>query len=805
MSPKVADVAACPHCGTAVEGAEDRFCCAGCALASELIRGAGLEAYYREREALPSRPRVDDTGWETVPVEPLPDGGCQVRLQVDGLRCASCVWVTEGVLERTDGVRSVRVSYATGRTTLRWDPEQVALPELVRRIQHLGYRPRLLGEAERPDRSLLLRLGVAAFVAMNVMLLHVSLYAGWMDGMEPRFVALFRWASLVLTTPVALWAAAPFFAGAWAGLRRGFLHMDLPIALAVAVLYGHAVVMTVTGAGESYLDSLAMLVALLLAGRVLEGHGRRRAADAATSLASQLPSTGRRIRRDGGTETVAAESLAAGDRLAVGMGEEFAADGVVRTGGGRVVTALVTGESEPRSVAPGEEVFGGTVLLEGAVEVEVTAAGAESTVRRMAEELRDAAARPAAPGSADRIAPWFTLATLVVAALTLVGWTALAGWGPAVTATVAVLVVACPCALALAGPLTGAAGLGAAARRGLLLRSPDALARLAGVDTVVLDKTGTVTRGLMTVVAADDEALRIAAGLERFSVHPVAGPIVEEAVARGLPLPHAREVRELPGVGVSGWIDGVECHVRGGGPGELQVLRGDRPVGGIRMGDVVRPEAREAVAGLRDMGLEVLLRTGDHESVARRVAGEAGIADWAATRRPEAKAAEVRSIQERGGRVLFAGDGVNDGPALAAAHAGVAMGTGSASSILVADGVVGADSLAPLVAGIRVAREARRTIRASQARSLVYNVLAVALAAAGWVNPLVAAVLMPLSSGLVVAGAAGLERRVARPEGGAGQGGHVPQSGKPGDAPGTAATPEPADPSRDGSPLESAA
>lgn len=765
MPSKSAEVAACPHCGAAVAGSEDAFCCAGCEAADALIRGAGLEEYYRSREALPPRPDTRVSGWETVPVERNEDGTCSVRLQVDGLRCASCVWVTEGVLSRADGVEEAHVSYATGRTLLRWDADRTDLPALVSRIQALGYRPRLLGEERRPDRSLLVRLGVATFVALNVMLLHASIYAGWLDGMAPRFVSLFQWASLALTTPVALWAASPFFAGAWAGIRKGYLHMDLPIALAVSVLYGHGFVVTVFTGGESYLDSLAMLVALLLAGRVLEGHGRRRAAEAATSLAAELPATGRRITADGGVETVPAETLRSGDRVALGAGEEFPADGVIRAGSGHAGMALVTGESVPRTVEEGDEVYGGTLLVDGAVEVVVTASGEEATVHRMARTLQEAASRPMTLGTADRIAPWFTLATLVVAAGTLVGWGVTAGWEPALTATVAVLVVACPCALALSGPLTTAAGLGAAARRGLLLRSPDGLQRLAGVDTVALDKTGTVTAGEMTILEADDETLRIAAGLERFSGHPIARAVVREAVARRIPLPKADEVEEEPGIGVRGRVDGRRWRLRPGGPGELLLLDDAGPRGSLRLGDAIRPDAVAAVNELRAMGLTVQLRTGDHAGVAREVAAATGISDWRAGMKPDEKEAAIREEQAAGRRVLYAGDGINDGPALAAAHASVAMGTGSAASILVADGVVGTEALAPVVSGIRAARVAERAVRQSQVRSIAYNVAAVGLAAAGWVNPLVAAVLMPLSSALVVAGAAGVEAQVGGQDG----------------------------------------
>ncbi|HSJ08567.1 MAG TPA: heavy metal translocating P-type ATPase metal-binding domain-containing protein, partial [Longimicrobiales bacterium] len=466
----------CPHCGTAVEGVQDAFCCAGCEMAFAIISGAGLERYYTERTQYAPRPEPASRGWSAVPVAVRDDGTCETRLMVDGLRCASCVWVVERVLEATPGVVQAHVSYATGRATLRWQQGAAELGDLAGRIAALGYTPRALGEESRPDRGLLLRLGVAAFAAMNVMLLHASIYTGWIDAMDDRYLQLFRWTSLILSTPVALWCASPFFAGALAGLRNRVLHMDVPIALGIVILYGHGVVATLLN-HETYLDSLGMLVALLLAGRMLEGRGRRRAAEAAVSLASSVPHAARRSTTEG-VETVPVAELRIGDTLEVGPGEELAADGIIVRGRGLLRRALLTGEAEPVPVESGDHVEAGTVLLDGAIRVRILAVGGDTVLSRMASQLQAAADRGTQPTAADRIAPLFTALTLAVAVLTFAFWTVAAGIDVAVPIVVAVLVVACPCALALSHPLAAAAGLGAAARRGLLFRSSDALLEL---------------------------------------------------------------------------------------------------------------------------------------------------------------------------------------------------------------------------------------------------------------------------------------------------------------------------------------
>jgi Cu2+-exporting ATPase len=724
-------------------------------MAAAIIRGAGLERYYEERAEYAPRPGPARSGWESVPVTTLADGTTEVRLVVDGLRCASCVWVTEHLLQATPGVEEATVSYATGRASLRWDPEAVDLGILAGKIAALGYRPRLLGEEGKPDRGLLIRLGVAVFCAMNIMMLSVPLYLGWITDLEPRYEALFRWASLLLATPVAVWCAEPFFSGAIQGLKNRVLHMDLPIAIAVAVLYVHGLIATFVGA-DTYLDSLAMLVALLLAGRMLEGRGRRRAAEAALSLAASVPATVRR-RTETGVETVPADALLHGELIDVGAGEEFAVDGMVVEGAGSVRMALITGEAEPVAVGVGGEVVAGSELLDGTVTVRVERVGAETTLQRMAAELRAAADQPVRLTSTDRIAPWFTGATLLVATLTAGGWLLAGDSATALSATVAVLVVACPCALALSRPLAAAAGLGAAARRGLMFRSADGLLDLDDVETVALDKTGTVTRGELTVVRAEDETLRIASGLERFSMHPIARAIVAEAVERGIPLPEGEDVREVAGRGISGRVDAREYRLVAGGPGEVVLSGEGREVGRIELGDVVRPDSAVAVRNLVDRGLEVVLLSGDHADVARRIAEQAGIPEVEARVDPAGKADWVRSRQAAGSQVAFAGDGLNDGPALAAADVGIAMGTGAASSVLVADAVISTWSLMPLAAGFRAAAAASRAIRWNQVRSIGYNIAAVSAAAAGLINPLVAAILMPASSAMVIWGASRVE------------------------------------------------
>jgi Cu2+-exporting ATPase len=755
----------CAHCGTPIElaGQASDYCCSGCETAAAIIRGAGLDQYYAEREARPDRPGgVVVRGWDSVPVVPAADGTVEATLRLDGLHCASCVWVTEQLMARAEGVHEAQVSYGSGKVSLRFDPTRTNLDTILKPVASVGYRPVALSAAEAPDRDLLLRLGVAFFGVANVMLLSISLYLGWFSGMDESYATLFRWIILVISAPVALWAAVPFYLGALAGLRARTLHMDLPVSIGVLVAFAHGVYGAVVGQ-DGYLDSLTMLVAFLLVGRLLEQRGRRHAVEAANALAAQAPRVVRRVQGEV-VEEVPLEALRPGERVEVAAGEEVGADGVVVDGQGELQLALLTGEAEPVPVGPGDKVVTGAVLLRGRLVVQAELAAEDSLLRRMARGLSEAGDKPLTRDLIDRAAPGFTAVTLLAASLTAAGWGWARGGDAALQATIAVLVVACPCALSLARPLAVAAGLGAAARRGLLLRNGESLLRMGEVDTVVLDKTGTVTGGRPVVVEATDEVLRIAAGVERGSIHPVARAIVEEAVLRGIPIPNGLRIIEAAGEGIRGWVDGRAYRLRGDGPGWVALLAldegGERLVGRLRLADRLRPDAARAVAGLRALGLEVQLLTGDHAAVAEHIAAEAGITAVSAGVGPEAKAAHVAALQAAGHKVLFVGDGLNDGPALAAAHVGVAMGSGAASSVLVADAVVAVGALGPVEAGLRASRAAHRVLRRNLVRSLIYNSLAVSAAAAGLINPLIAALLMPASSAMVVLGSLAVEREV---------------------------------------------
>lgn len=771
-----ADTVLCDHCGTpmaaaaaivvaASEGEGRRFCCPGCAAAAELIAAGGFERFYEKREGWSPKPDAlrsvagfDSSWFHDSHVTVRPDGQRETRLFISGVRCTACTWLLERVLGDAPGVAEVHVSYGTDEARIVWNPDATPLSAVAQRIVRLGYEP--LSVTARPERNseLIARLGIAAFCAINVMMLQITLYAGWFGGMAERHAALFRWMALVFATPAALYSSAPFFERAWRGLKAGVLHMDVPVSLAVAIMYAHGLI-SVLMSRDGYLDSMTMLIALLLAGRLIEERGRLRARDAAGALLSSAPETARR-QVGQRIEEVPVQDLAPGDQILIGVGAVVPVDGRVASGTCEVDRSVITGESTPERLGEGAAVASGSLLLSGALVVTVEATHAESTLYRMAKLVSEARGQKApATRLADRIAPWFVAVTLTVAALTFLIWSLMAGPTAALPVTIAVLVVACPCALALATPAALSAGLGAAARRGVFIRQPSTLEGAADIDILLIDKTGTLTEGKLRVEEADDELLRLASGLERFSSHPIARAILREARERLIPLPAAEDVEETPGQGIRGRIEGQVVEVSAGGPGLVMLT-----VDGVRAGAItLRDQLRDdSAAALEALDIPVVMITGDRDQVAQQIVARAGVTEHLAEATPEDKVAAVKAHQAAGRRVLFAGDGVNDAPAVAAADIGVAMGDGAAAALLAAHAVVVSPSVAPVVWLLRISRETHRVLLVNTRFSLLYNTLAVTAAALGWINPLIAAVLMPFSSLFVVLNATAMERRLRR-------------------------------------------
>lgn len=783
----------CAHCGLAVaeappHGDEPLYCCSGCATAAAILRAGGLEQYYRlgDRRHLAVQPsgrqfeEFDHEAFEELYVERRPDGHAVVELYLEGVHCASCVWLVERIPVLDTGIVRAELDMRRALVRVEWQPGTIALSRIAQLLDRLGYAPHPFhGVARdvmrrREDRAALVRIGVAGALAGNVMLVALALYAGDFTGMASDHLRFFRWVSLGLTLPALLGPGRVFFAGAWAALRTGTLHMDLPIALALAAGATRGAMNTVNDSGPIYFDGVTTLIFLLLVGRYLQQRGQRVAADAAELLLALTPRSARVRHEDGTEEDVPSGALLPGMTVLVRPGELFPADGAVERGRSTVNRALLTGESEPVAVGPGEVVVAGTENLSGELVMRVESAGSASRLARLLRQVEEGVRRRApVVALANRISGVFVAVVVALASVTLLLWWTrdpVAAWDHAI----ALLIVTCPCALALATPLAVSMAVGRAARVGIFIKGSDALEQLARPGVLVLDKTGTITAGGHELVAwrGDEQWRALILGLEAGSLHPVADGF-RRAWADVVPTP-VEDARHDPGGGITAtWqrhrlVLGSPRYVavQASGteswdpaPGSTPLTRVLLAVDGVVVaaagfGDPVRPGARHAIAELRQRGWRTVLLSGDAPAVVAAVGHDLGFApaDVRGGASPEEKEALVAALRREhpGTPVVMVGDGVNDAAAFAAANVGVGVHGGAEASLLTADVHLTTPGIAPLLDLVDGAGRTMRLIRRNMAWALAYNAVGIALAMAGVLSPLVAAILMPASSLTVV-------------------------------------------------------
>ena len=781
-----ADVS-CAHCqlpvaaGLVVPESDHQFCCAGCRTAFAILSEHGLAGYYHiaERRDAPvtssgrTFAEFDHATFHELYVRRTADGLAQVDLYLEGVHCAACVWLVERVPLVVPGVARAELNVRRSLARVVWDDAAVSLSEVARTLDSLGYHPHPFRGLEvealrrKEDRAMLARIGIAGAVAANVMLAALALYSGEFGGMEGPYERFFRWVSLILTTPAVFGPGRVFFAGAWASLRTRTLHMDLPIAIALAVGWARGTMNTITDSGPIYFDGLATLTFALLAGRFLQQRGQRAAADAAELLYSLSPSTARVVDGDS-VRDLPAQALLPGMVLDVRAGESFAADGVVTSGRSTVDMALLTGESRPVTVSVGERVYAGTTNVGSAVRVRVDAAGEQSRLASILQQVEDSAHRRAPVVQlANRLAGWFVAIVLLVAMATVLYWypkdpTA------AIDNAIALLIVTCPCALALATPLAVSMAIGRAAHAGILIKGGDSIERLATPGRILLDKTGTITEARVALEAwhGPEWVKPIVLALEQESSHPIADG-VRRAFA-GMTPPGASLTTHVIGGGIEGLVDGRSVVVGSPAFVRARAKRGvvepvamhltpvlvavdGEVVAAAGFGDPVRPDARAAIESLQALGWDVGILSGDHPEVVTTVAGTVGLPADACVggAAPEEKLRVVESSRSAG-TVVMVGDGVNDAAAMAAASVGVGVHGGAEACLATADVYLTRPGLSPLVQLVEGATRTMRVIRRNIAFSIGYNIIGATLAVTGTIDPLIAAILMPVSSLTVV-------------------------------------------------------
>jgi len=802
-------VVQCFHCGAEIPlhagfevggaGSGTMVCSARCADVVAAIDTAGLNRFYTQRgrqrhlpirlesEFLDHLEAYDDAGLQAQFVERSGEGLERVTLLLEGITCAACVRLVESRLEAMEGVESVSVNGSTHRAEVTWDRRRTKLSDLIRVIYDLGYAAYPFDSTRRQkmlagERKVLLqRLALGVLFGMQVMMFAIALYTGNWYGMSPDIERFLRWASLVMVVPIMAYCATPFFHGAWRALGNRQLGMDVPVSLALLLAFFASTRATLTGSGDVYFESIAMFVTLLLASRYFELGARIKATRQFDDMARVIPKIATRIDPAGATDTLPVTALRVDDVVLIKAGEVIPVDGIVVAGGTTVDEAVLSGESRPLAKRRDSAVLGGSINIDSPIQVRVSRTVNDSFVSEISRLTQSAQSfKPRLTILANRIASWFIVGVLLITGCVAVYW-----WfvdpSRVIPTTIAVLVISCPCALALATPAAITAASGAMMRHGVATINPGVIETLAGASAFIFDKTGTLTTGELTLsklVCAEGgdrvRAIDIAAALSAHSEHSIGRALVRAHQ----PEAQAGEVENFPGQGISGvvgeerfWFGSarfIAAYTHAavtGDSGGLEatdktafLATSDALVATLQFHDEVKAGAHALLKELRARGLHVAMISGDREQVALVIAAELGITDVRAGMRPEEKLAELERRQRTGAVSVVVGDGINDAPMLAQGYVSVAVGNACDLAKNQADLILLHDDLASLAAAYRISRKTIRVIRQNVAWAIGYNLSALPLAIAGVVPPWVAALGMSLSSLLVVANAARINR-----------------------------------------------
>lgn len=709
-----------------------------------------------------------------------------LQLAVPDMHCGMCMRTVEETLSAMPAVEAARVNLSAKRVTVILKDKLSNAEPYIEALKDAGFDARPLithtDEAQAQlDRDYLKRLGVAGFAAANVMLLSVSVWSGHSGDMPASMQTLFHWLSAVIALPAVAYAGKPFFSSARKAIAARRLNMDVPISLGVTLATGMSLYQTIRGSEQVYFDAAITLLFFLLIGRALDQRMRVRAAGAAQNLlALRTPATSV-IGPDGGIMRIATNDVRPGMRILVAAGERIPVDARVTKGVTDIDQSLMTGESRPQSVGPGDKVYCGTINLGAPFEAEVTAIADNTLLAEIARLMETAEqARGKYVRLADRAARLYAPAVHALGAATFAGWMVAGyGWEQALTAAIAVLIITCPCALALAVPAVQVVATSRLFRKGVVLKAADGLERLSEVDTIVLDKTGTLTLGeprLVDPQSVSDTVLSKAAALAAHSRHPYSKAVVAAAKSRRLATPVIEGIEEVAGAGLKAVVDGSEwrlgsarfCAVdRGDDAGQTLWLRigGDAPVA-LSMRDELRPDAQAVVAQLKAAGYGMEILSGDRIETVADVARAAGIETWAGEQQPGDKIRRIEALAGQGRKVLMIGDGLNDAPALAAGHASMSPASAADISQTAADAVFQGEALSPIVEALAVAKGAHRRAMENFSIAIGYNAIFVPLAVVGYVTPLIAAIAMSGSSLAVTANALRLSRQRLKLTGG---------------------------------------
>ena len=778
-----------------------RFCCGGCKQVFTLLNESGLfEGDYRSSElyqtslklGIIGRPEDDSSAHEPAPEELK---NCkELVLHVDGMWCSSCSWLIEKVVSNEPGIVHSRVIYASDTAKIYYRPEQIAPEQITKRIARLGYatssRDADPKESWAERKSLLIKMGVALFLMNNLMMFSYAIYVGYFQDLPAQIHSLFPWILFGFAAPAVFWCAIPIHTKAWQSVRAKSPTMELLFSIGIFAAFFYSTYEAITGGDHVYFDTSGGLVGLLLVGKFIELSAKHKTSESINRLYQMLPKKVR-IRAPEGERLVSIEKLNVNDRFIVKAGEKIPADGVIVEGSAVVDESLLTGESKPIEKGVGSTVVASSMNVNGILEIEAQRIGDSTTLSSIIKMVERAlSSKSELERIADSISRVFIPAVLTISFVTGAVLLATgAGIEAALLRSITVLVIACPCVLGMATPLAVAAGIGYAAKHGILIRDGAALQQAGKVSTVVFDKTGTLTEGKFTLQmnpSENDSLLQLAASLEQASSHPIALALVDAARSRNLKFFDATDVRIIDGMGIEGTVDGSrvvlgsEGFIRSAGFAIDETMReltereaeagntivfvgidGEAVAQHFVLGDSIKASAVDAVDKLKKLGVAVQLLSGDMQKTTAAIALRAGIATFTAQTLPSDKIEAIKRLQANGSVVAMVGDGVNDAPALAQADVGIAMGTGTEIAIESAPIALLRDDIALVPEAVEISKRSSAAVRQNLAWAFVYNIVGIVLAVLGLLNPFIAAIAMLASSISVVLNS----MRVSHPKG----------------------------------------
>jgi Cu+-exporting ATPase len=756
---------------------ELNFCCNGCQGVYHLLQDDGLDSFYDKvgKNTL-SKPlavgqdssNFDMDSFKQRYIKTTSDGFKKVDLIIEGIHCAACIWLNEKVLDKTDGVVEANINFTNNKAKIIWDDDIIQLSQIIDKIRSIGYnaypydRTESEKKATKNKKDYFLRMSIAIFASMNIMMIDVAKYTGFFTGMEEEVLRMVHMAEFIFATPVLFYSGWVFFRGAFYGLKNKIINMDLLVSSGATLTYIYSIYVLFGHAGHSYFDSVAMIITFVLVGKYLEVIGKKGAMDTIDTLRSTIPIEATRI-KDGIKEVIPLDKIEIGDTIEVKNGEKASVDGLLSNGLSEFDESSISGESLPVKKALGDKIYSGTINLGQVIRYTATKDYANSTLNSIVELLEDSlASKPKIEETTNELSKYFSITILSLALLTFVGWYFIqSDFEHALIVAISVIVIACPCALALATPIATLVGISWLAKKGLLFKEAKHIETFSKVDTVILDKTGTLTQGKLSVKEAhivnlSDDEYNMLYSLVSSSTHPVSIAVKNylESLNENLKHIDIQSINQIPATGLEAVFENKKLY---GGKSNLEsdftsfVFKiDDQVLATFSLEDSLKEHAKETVEYLKSQNIKVILCSGDNEKVVSNIASQVSVDSYHPNMYPKQKASFIKDLKNQNKTIVMVGDGINDALALSSADIAIAMGSGADVALAVSDVVILNDQISSLKECLVISKRTYKFIKQNLSISLVYNTLTIPVAMAGFVIPLVAALSMSLSSLLVV-------------------------------------------------------